>query len=172
MIVPEINKSGVLVLYMLDQLPGTYQIYRWRSFDRAGAGVPHTAQPALGWQTNEATKKILAQVANIILLSGAGIVRSRIMYEQMQQCLDVLRFKRWNTTGKSDRVLAGLIAMAGAFFEFDHGEVSGGGALERQPAAARVAGRERGAWDADYDAVFSDRRGSRRSIWLPGDLDR
>ena len=154
LVVPEVNKSGVLVVHLLQNLPGEYGIYRWTYFDKAG--LYSSDNPKLGWETNDSTKKILVQVANLLFLGGQGIVRSEFLYEQMTRCVDVLPGLRWRVEGKgSDRVLAWLIAMIGAFVEFQGGNLDTmKSPLER--ASGHGPRRERNSYDADYEDDFHD----------------
>lgn len=123
LIVPEVNRSGVLVLYILNHLPLEAGLFRWRYFDKPG--MRDTSDPKLGWSTTEETKTILTQVANLLYLRGDGTIRSLVLHEQMRRCVDVLPGLRWKVDGRSDRVLAWLIAQAGAYFDFEGG-IAGG----------------------------------------------
>jgi hypothetical protein len=177
MIIPEINKSGVLVLYILQSLPGEYGIFRWRYLDRPGQAV--SDQPKLGWETNESTKKILVQVANMVFMSGGGTIKSAQLWEQMTRCVDVLPSRRWRVQGKgSDRVLAWLIAMTGAYLEFEGGQVGGVSGLGERARWEEGDGdlrRERGSWDPGALKIFTDRGldavGAPRKLGNYDDLD-
>lgn len=155
-IVPEINRNGKLILTLLYNLPGDYTVFRWRYFNRPG--VVANDNPVLGWETNGATKPILAQIANTIYLRGQGLIRSEILHEQMTRCIDIMP-NRWAAGGgKSDRIIAWLIAQAGAFLDYEGGSV--GNMVSDQPK--KVEGwdlsdfRERGSYDAEIDELFHD----------------
>lgn len=169
-IIPEVNKSGILVLYILQTLPGSYGIFRWRYLDRPGMQM--TDQPKLGWYTDEGTKKILVQIANMLFTSGAGVIHSEKMREQMSRCVDVLPSRRWRVAGKgSDRVLAGLIAMTGAYLEYEGG-VLGDMVAEDEAKKAAPRGRERGAWDDQIEQILATGRvAGSRGFLLDGDLE-
>lgn len=132
LVVPEICKSGILVCFILGQLMGRYTVFQHRYLDRAGGKLTDK----LGWDTNPSSKNMLAQVANLVFLRGLrsraaggepeGVVHSAVLLEQMSRCLDVMPGKRWKAEGgKSDRIIAWLIAMMGAYLDYEGGTVAG-----------------------------------------------
>lgn len=152
LIVPEANKDGVLVLYVLQHIPGEFNIFRWRYFDRPGQA--EETRPRLGWSTNHGTKSILAQVANLLYQRGDGSIRSAILHEQMKRCIDLVPGKQWGAEGgRSDRVLAWMIAQVGAFLDFEGGVAQGIGADHSGETAAdpkdRPKYRDPGTYDGD-----------------------
>jgi hypothetical protein len=157
LMVPEINKSGPLIIYILNQIQTpSWDMYRWQYLDKH---VPYSSDnPKLGWETNDVTKTMLPQAFNKIFMSGIGAVRSAQLYEQMGRCIDVLPSRRWRVAGKgSDRVLAALIGIMGAYVDFEGGEVQGvtGGRPAEPGDPDDGTRRERGTYDAEYDEVFS-----------------
>jgi hypothetical protein len=171
MVIPETNKSGVLVLHILQTMSGTFSIFRWRYLDKPA--IPETEFPTLGWQTNVRTKPLLAQVANMIYLrsNGEGVIRSHVLHDQMKRCIDLVPGVRWRAEGRdTDRVLAWMIALIGAYLEFEGGQVGGLGA-DRDFEADEKKRREkphRSQYDADWDEVLAGgavRMGSGRLAW-------
>lgn len=156
LVVPEINKAGPLLLYILQTLPGTYGIFRWRYLDKPGQQM--TEQPKLGWETNSATKRVLAQVANLLFIrgvqgTGEGICRSDELVAQMRRCVDILPNVRWRAvSGYSDRIIAALIAITGAYLEFEGGSVNLAGPIN--PLAGKLKQpkwRDPGTYDSADD---------------------
>jgi hypothetical protein len=154
LVIPEVNRNGSLILYLLSQLPGSYAIFRWRYLDR-----PHVLDgdhAKLGWETNFNTKKILVQVANMIYLRGQGEIASETLYDQMTRCIDVAP-QRWATVkGQSDRIIAWLIAQIGAYLDFEGGDV-GGIVSDRRPEhkpEVDVRWKEPNSHDPDLDELF------------------
>lgn len=122
LVIPEVNKDGLFLLHLLMNMPGNFSIFRWRYFDRPGMTTTET--PRLGWETNVSTKSILGQAANLVFLRGQGIVRSEKLHEQMTKCIDLLPSARWGMeSGRSDRVIAFLIAITGAYLDFEGASV-------------------------------------------------
>lgn len=158
LIIPEINRNGNLILYLLNNMPGDFSIFRWRYLDKLSSNPSH--DPKLGWETNANTKKNLVQVANLVFIRGQGAIRSPILHEQMTRCLDILPGKRWAAVGgKSDRIIAWLIAMMGAYLDFEGGSV-GGFVSERHDERQRKDAQEKwippGYYDANIDELFED----------------
>lgn len=158
LLIPEVNRNGNLILYLLYQLTGNYGIFRWRYLDRPGMEM--NDNPKLGWETNENTKKALVQVANMVFLRGQGEIRSEVLHEQMQRCLDVLPGKRWRAAGgKSDRVIAWLVAMIGAYLDFEGGTVNAMVSDRRRHVASEeIPGwREPSRYDTGVEEVYGGR---------------
>ena len=128
------------------------------------------ADGIVGHNTNVSTKPILAQVANMVFLRGDGMVRSRELYDQMTRCLDIAPAKRWSTRGRSDRVLAWLIAMIGVYLDFEGGS-AGGLISENRPHEREAPMRERNQYDAEADTIFGDRRPSGVNAMIPSDVE-
>lgn len=194
LVIPEINKDGPMILHVLNNLPGSYQIYRWRYLDKV---TPTTGDnPKLGWETSTVTKTILAQVANLVFLrgmagTGEGVVRDQELLQQMRRCIDILPGRRWAAVGGlSDRIIAALIAMTGMYLEYEGGSVVPqtikpfGDRVKDCPGGARPAvsciphcscrvrccwcgWREAGSFDSG-DEIFDNvaaRRDSNRADW-------
>jgi hypothetical protein len=105
-------------------------------------GPDHTliADGIVGHNTNHATKKVLAQVANMVFLRDQGTVRSWILYEQMKKCVELAPANTWGSAGKNtrmDRVLSAMIALTGIFLEFEDGSVEGISADRKPPEPER-----------------------------------
>lgn len=160
LIIPEINRNGSLILHILFNLPGHYSIFRWRYLDRPGMEM--NDNPKLGWDTNHSTKRALIQVANLIFLRGQGHVRSAVLHEQMTRCLDLTTGSKatWAAEGgKSDRVLAYLIAIIGAYLDYEGGSVGNIVSERRQhlPSVEIPNWREPATFDAGVEEVYSGR---------------
>ena len=158
MVIPETNRNGNLILYLLFHLPGNYSVFRWRYLDRPAQET--NDNPKLGWETNTNTKKALVQVANLVFLRGQGRVRSAVLHEQMTRCIDVLPGVRWRAAGgRSDRVIAYLIALIGAYLDYEGGSVGNIVSERRQhlPSQEIPGWREPATFDAGVDEVYSGR---------------
>ncbi len=161
LVIPEINKSGVLVLHILQSMPGTFSLFRWRYLNRPGQA--ETNNPSLGWETNARTKAILAQVANMVFLrdnseAPSGVIHSHVLHDQMKRCVDVVPGRRWAVTkGDSDRILAWLIAMTGAYLDFEGGDIGGMASDGKErPVEPEKARPEPNAVDGDWDRILGD----------------
>lgn len=152
LVIPETNRNGSLILHILFQLPGDYSIFRWRYLDRPG--VATSEQSRLGWQTNDVTKRALAQVSNLVFLRGEGSIASEVLYQEMKICIDI--GMRWRGKGgRSDRVVAYLIAMIGIYLEYEGGYV-GNIASDRERAIdAEVMIRDPATYDAGWEKILS-----------------
>lgn len=110
------------------------------------------ADGIVGHNTNDVTKKLLAQVNNMVYLRGQGAIRSEILYDEMKVCVDI--GPRWQASGKSDRVIAWMIAVIGAYLDFEGGSV--GNIMSDQPRELRIEGpgRDPATYDADFEDLF------------------
>jgi hypothetical protein len=171
LIVPEINKSGVLTLHILQHLAGGFSLFRWRYLNRPG--IAETNNPTLGWETNVRTKPVLAQVANMVFLrhrpeAPQGLVRSPLLYEQMKRCVDLAPGRRWTAEGgKVDRILAAMIALVGMYLEFEGGSI-GGIAVDEKPQEAKPR-PEPGYVDTEWEGIQAGAETARTSYHQPWD---
>lgn len=132
------------------------------------------ADGIVGHNTNANTKKALVQVANMVFLRGQGEVKSAVLHEQMTRCIDVLPGVRWRSQGgRSDRVIAYLIAVIGAYLDYEGGSVGNMVSERRQnlPSQEILGWREPSTFDAGVDEVYSGRGPAMGSAFTKADME-
>jgi hypothetical protein len=111
------------------------------------------ADGIVGHNTNDATKRALAQVGNMVFLRGQGVIRSELLYEEMKICVDL--GPRWAARGgRSDRVIAWMIAMMGAYLEFEGGNVANIASDRPRDLHAEVDDRDPATHDVGWQKIL------------------